>query len=291
LGGDSAAIHVYAFADDNGQPLDDENTTSACSRLGYLQLPRPRSPVKLGEVMFYENALSACRSPSISPGLFGVSQEDRLFVLAILSETPADVDCRGHLYIPEKTLQHHILRMMQAMQQSRQSLSVPWMDWGPDGSRLSYDEELDPIWICVAYGSRVVTSAVHPARGGEDGPGRYNISIILRDFSPLAVRKIMAADDFPNDTSPGTSWAQSTSWEVYNQPENVDWFSSYPEYDTISEYFEDDVSTRLPYLYTSKTLRQPLQSRDGHRVMLTENKILVVHDGDVRVLTTSIHSP
>jgi hypothetical protein len=291
LGGDSAAIHVYAFADDNGQPLDDENTTSACSRLGYLQLPRPRSPARLGAVSFFQNALSACRLPSVSQELFGASQKDRLFVLYFNTESALDIVCRGCIFIPEQTLRHHILRMTQAMQQSRQNLSIPWMDWGPNGSHLSYDEDVDYTWKCIACGSRVITSAIHSTRGGEDGSARYNISIILRDFSPRAVRKIMAADDFPNDTSPGTSWAQSTSWQVDNQQENVDWFSSYREYDTVSEYFEDDVSTRLPYLYTSKTLRQPLESRDGHSAMLTENTILVVHDGDVRLSTTSMHSP
>jgi hypothetical protein len=228
---------------------------------------------------------SAGRSPSVPQGLFGVSQEDRLFVLAIHSGTPRYVSIIGHVCIPGQTLQRHILRMTQVMQQSRQSLSIPWMDWGPDGSRLSFNEQLDPTWVHVAYGSRVVTFAVHSTQGGVDGPGNYNIRIILRDFSPLAVRKIITADVCPNDTSPGTSWARSTSWEVCNQPEDVDWFKSLHSrgYKVVSSSFEDDVSTRL-LIFT------PLEHRGGHSVMLTENKILVVHEGDVRVSIISGHA-
>jgi hypothetical protein len=266
--GVSPAIEIYAFTGNDETPVFDanEDTSSTTSRLGSLQLPGLRSPSFYSQALFYENTLSACQPSSNTQGLFYTSQEDRIFVLKITCGMVESIPCEGTLCIPQHTLRKYIRRMVRSISQNAQALDVPWMDWGPEGSRLFFnnDEQMDHTYYCCAYGSRIVTS-----QNTTDDEGQSFAHIILRDFSQFATASKMPP------------WFQKApgSWFRYDSAENVD-ASLELDNDSngVSEFFTDDVSTRLPYHVAQRTLMRPFQNEDKHLVMLSEDAILLVNN-------------
>jgi hypothetical protein len=147
--------------------------------------------------------------------------------------------------------------------------------WSTEPALITKRLEIARKRLYNAHSSRLVPHIVHTTQVGEDGPGNYDILITLRDFTSLAVRKaILEADDCLNATLTVASWTRSTSLIVGNNPEDVE--QPFRKYHTVS--------TRLPYVHTSKFLMRPLEHCDGHTVIPAEDSPPVVHDNSVRNL-------
>jgi hypothetical protein len=270
----SSAVEVWMFADDEGRPINCDSS-NAPYRLGALHLPRLRSHTRSMRVTFYENSLSASRLSSTLPGSFHTSQNDRLLVIKLQEDAYSDL--QGTLCIPRHTLQKHVSRMMQAIQQSPQGLDIPWMDWGPNGSRLFFDENLSSTWICNSYGSRLVTACFIGSEDLDEVPN-YSVKITVRDFSRFATRPSLAHGDQEHMiTAPAWILNCPSSWTRCAEPEDVDIFLDDGQH-RISEIFADDVSTRLPFNSTSRFMKQSFGEFPVlDAVMLAEDNILTVN--------------
>jgi hypothetical protein len=274
------AIQVFAFVDGAGRPLfDDPGPHAPDYRRGIyhgiyrgaLSLPRthPHSPIY--ELIFHGNSLATSHSHGVGTEPFRTSQDrgDRLFVIEMDIDSLDGIDCQVSLIVPHRTFQRH----MSSMLASTGPLEIPWADWGPNGSRLFFGEVVDGTWTCPTYGSRFVSSRAWPTRSGEDGPGNYSLSIEIYDFGHLAVQKGIA-HGHPAD-----------GWFYRNEPEDVEDHQRFRcDFDKVSDYFvDDDISTRLPFRWTSSSWDQPLEHNDTHATMLAEDNILLVCMEDVSV--------
>jgi hypothetical protein len=259
------SIQILRFVDLEGRPLDGSKSTPQCRVLA-LELPRPlQSAYVSSRLSMYENSLSSRPQPSATHGIFRTSQEDRLHVLTMRVSKQWGPNRFLILCIPNYTLEEHIAR---AIDLSTSALTVPWKEWGPAGSRLFFDDHmnLSSTWICTAYGSRAIASHMYDMQAGEDDPGNYGMRLILRDFGRLAVRRGLAHRAEPDHTDPHHHWHYTDVTE---------------DAGGLAEYFEDDVSTRLPYRWTSRTLRIPYEDQTDHYAMLAEDAIILVDTEDV----------
>jgi hypothetical protein len=261
-------IQLYAFADEAGDHLPPLNTSTSMSKwythgrhIGSLGLPRIQSSSSVLEIIFHGNSLSTKRAPVRNGEVFQASEHHRIFLVEMVIEAQDD-ELPAVMCIP----QHILLEYAHSMAQSAQPIEVPWCVWGPVGSRLFFGSVVDVTWSCPAYGSRFVAS-----RTIENAPGDLSLEIQVYDFGHLAVKRGLMVGD------------RMGSWVYEDDPEDVNRPRFIRDVGNVSDYFIDDVSTRLPFRWLSKRREQSLGHGHAHAVMLSEDNILVVSTDDVRI--------
>jgi hypothetical protein len=260
------SIGLFQFVDVEGQPLSTDGITPARCRVGSLGLPLVQPDMAIESLTLQENSLPYRSHHSTASGMFVMSSEDRLLVLqmTVAGRSETERGCMAALCIPYYTFRKHIDHMITP---SNRQLHIPWAEWGPSGTYLS-SSIADQTWMCTAYGSRFITSERHRIYGDEDVPGRYNLSLTLRDFGQLGVRRGLVHGDYFQDSNTDTYWTYTNTAADVNHD--------------ISRCFLDDVSTHLPFRRTHKILKNYyFDFADSQSVMLTEDAILVVNEDDV----------
>lgn len=253
-----SSIRIYVFADQTGQPSPVDN---AC--IGSLGLPCIHHSASISEVIFHSNPLPSDHSLVPGGAPFLTSRQDRIFLVELVIETQENVDPQALLCIPQRILKAQAL----AMAASAGTLHVPWAAWGPKGSRFFFGHPFDGRWACPGHGSRFITSQMRVAHDARDGRGPYDaLEIRVYDFGGMAVQKGLAATEL------------SDPWTYEDGPEDVH-FHRFPRlfHHDVTQHFEDDLSTRLPFRWTSKVWEQPLEGNGAPiGVMLSEDNIMVV---------------
>jgi hypothetical protein len=253
-----SSIRIYTFTDGAEEPA-----AAAC--IGSLGLPRTCRSASILDVMFHSNPLPTDHALAPYSAPFWTSPHERIFLIELSIETGDDVDPKALLCIP-----HHVVHAyMSAMAASAGPLDVPWVAWGTAGSRLFLGQPFHSAWACPAHGSRFIMSwSVTLAPDEEGGAEELAVQVRMYDFGRLAVQKGLAAGE------PASPWTYETS------PEDLRGNRFHREFGDITHHFEDDLSTRLPFRWTSKAWDQPLGDDVEHLVMLSEDNILIALKGD-----------
>lgn len=176
---------------------------------------------------------------------FSAGRFNRMYILTILLTDGQHI--RTFLiFIPLSTLISHI----KMLSFGDQRCSIPWEDWGPEGTRIMPSMGESNIWVCYVYGMRFVAP--------QDVAGTGSSMIRVYDFNPVPFKR------------PTLEGRQSHGNTLYmTETTSID----------TQGAFEDILATSLPYRMTRISLQRDTSDMGEGRfdaVMCSEDNLIIV---------------